>query len=90
MKRLKAWWVYMDDGRDTFKCAVPAATKKDAEAFVAGNGEVVTIRENKGVLDDGYIISADCVADALLKAGFGRDEVNLITRTLTQYTEFTK
>lgn len=88
MKRLKAWWVYMDDGRDAFKVAVPAATKKDAEAFVAGNGEVVTIRENLGSFDDGFVLSVDRLVDDMLKAGWGRAEVDLISRTLTGYTEF--
>lgn len=86
MKKLKAWWVYMDDGRDAFKVAVPAATKKDAEAFVAGNGEVVTIRE----FDDCMFLSVDRLVDDLLSAGWGRPEVDLISRTLTGYTEFAR
>ena len=41
MKKLHVYDVYLDDGRDCFKVTVPAENKKDAEAFTAGNGEVI-------------------------------------------------
>ena len=81
--RLNKYFVYLDDGtEDVLKVAVPAKSEKDAREYVNGNGEVIAIRD----ITDRYPISADQVAKALINAGFGRTEVDLITRTL-QSTE---
>lgn len=37
---MKKYMVYMDDGRDCFKVAVPAMNEKEARKYVEGNGEV--------------------------------------------------
>lgn len=76
---LKKYFVYLDDGtEDVLKVAVPAKSEKDAREYVNGNGEVIAIRE----VTDRYPIDAGYVAKALINAGFGQTEVDLITRTL--------
>lgn len=76
---LKKYFVYLDDGtEDVLKVAVPAKSEEDAREYVNGNGEVIAIRD----ITDRYPISADLVAKALINAGFGQTEVDLITRTL--------
>ena len=77
---LKKYFVYLDDGtEDVLKVAIPAKNEKDAREYVNGNGEVIAIRD----VTERYPISAEDVARALLNAGFGQTEVDLITRTLT-------
>ena len=68
----------MDDGRDCFKCAIPAKNEKDARKYVEGNGEVIAVKD---VTRD-FPISAEKVATALLNANFGENEINYITRCL--------
>lgn len=75
---MKKFMVYMDDGRDCFKCAIPAKTEKDAKQYVKGNGEVIAVKD---VTED-YPISTEKVADALIKANFGEHEIDFITRCL--------
>ena len=77
-REMRKYFVYMDDGRDVFKCAIPAASEKAARKYVEGNGEVVAIKD---VTAD-FPISTGKVADALGKAGFGRTEIDFITRCL--------
>ena len=49
MKKLKKYYVYMDDGHDCFKVAVPALNEKDARiAFLEKNmEETVKILKDK-------------------------------------------
>lgn len=53
---MKKYMVYMDDGRDCFKAAIPAANEKAARKYVEGNGEVIAIKDvtkdfpNRGVI----------------------------------------
>lgn len=75
---MKKYIVYMDDGRDCFKVAVPATSEKAARKYVEGNGEVVTVKD---VTKD-VPISLDKVAQALKNAQFGQIEIDLITRCL--------
>ncbi len=76
---MKKYFVYLDDGKECFKVAVPAKDVAAAKKFVQGNGEIVAIKD----VTDEYPISADKVHDALTKAGFGDVEIQLIVRTLT-------
>ena len=39
MKKMSVFDLYMDDGEATYKVTVPAFSKKDAKAYVEGNGE---------------------------------------------------
>lgn len=75
---MKKYIVYMDDGRNCFKVAVPATSEKAARKYVEGNGEVVTVKD---VTKD-FPISLDKVAQALKNAQFGQTEIDLITRCL--------
>lgn len=76
---MKKYMVYMDDGRDCFKVAIPAVSEKAAVKYVQGNGEVIAVKN----ITEEYPISVDAVADALKRAGFGEVEMMLIIRTLT-------
>ena len=77
----KKFMVYLDDGVDCFKVAVPAKNRKEAEEYTKGNGDIVAIKD----ITEDIPISAEFVADALINAGFGRVETDLIVRTI-QYT----
>lgn len=78
MKAFKVYDVYMDDGRDVFKVVIPAESKQAATKAVAGNGEVVKIRENAIVQN----IDCNKLTDTLRKDGWGDTEIQVITRTL--------
>ena len=79
MRRMNVYDLYMDDGEATYKVTVPAFSKKDAKAYVEGNGEV---EENKqSELQD---IDLNCLADTLKRSGWGQQEVDVITRALAQ------
>ena len=77
---MKKYLVYMDDGHNCFKLAIPADSVKAAKKYVAGNGEIIKVTD---VTED-YPISVEKVGEALLKAGFGEYETDFITRALTQ------
>lgn len=76
---MKKYMVYMDDGRDCFKVAVPATNEKEARKYVEGNGEVIAIKD----ITEDFPISLDKVAQALTNAQFGQVEIDLITRCLS-------
>lgn len=76
---MKKFMVYMDDGRDCFKVAVPAANEVAARKFVEGNGEVVAVKD----ITEDYPISLDKVITALKRANFGQIEIDLISRCLS-------
>lgn len=75
--RFKVFNVYLDDGKDTFKVVVPAENVKQAKQYVSGNGEIVAIREDKDIYID---INELC--NDLKDAGWGRNEIDVIQRTL--------
>lgn len=79
MKKMKVYKVYLEDRTNAFRVIVPACSEKEAREFVAGNGEVVAIKETKD-----YPLDAGKVAYALKKDGFGQAECDIITRTLQQ------
>lgn len=76
---MKKYMVYMDDGRDCFKVAVPAKNEKEAHKYVEGNGEVISVKD----ITKDFPISLDKVAQALKNAQFGQIEIDLITRCLS-------
>lgn len=77
MKKFTVYNVYIDDGRDAFRVTVPAPSKKEAAAYVQGNGDVVAIAPAS--LQD---IDLDCLADTLRRSKWGQEEIDVITRTL--------
>lgn len=78
--KMKKYMVYLDDGKDTYKVAIPAKDEKAAREYVQGNGEVIAVKD----VTDSYPISADKVAQALKNANFGQIEIDYITRTLSE------
>lgn len=76
---MKKYFVYLDDGKSTFRVAVPAKNERDARRYVDGNGEVVAVKD----ITKDYPISAQKVADALASAGFGMTERDLVVRAIT-------
>lgn len=75
---MKKYMVYMDDGKNCFKIAVPAKNEKTAREYVKGNGEIIAVKD----VTEEFPISAEKVAKALLSAHFGEIEIDLITRCL--------
>lgn len=78
MSKLKKFFVYVDDGANVFKLAVPAKNEKDARKFAEGNGEIVCVKE----APEDFFISVEKVYDALKAARFGQTEIDFIFRTL--------
>lgn len=78
---MRKYMVYMDDGSENggcFKVAVPAENEKKAREYVAGNGEVIAIKD----VTETYPIDIRKVQKALADAGFGKTETMYIVRTL--------
>lgn len=80
MKKMKVYDVYLDDGHDALKVTVPAESQKAAEQYVQGNGEVVAIRKNPDIQD----IDLHFLAETLSRNGWGKTEIDIITRALSQ------
>ena len=76
---MKKYMVYMDDGQNCFKLAIPADSVKSAKKYVQGNGEVLKVTD----ITEDYPISINKVVEALKNADFGQVEIDLIMRTLT-------
>lgn len=77
---MKKFMVYLDDGKDVFKLAIPAKDEKIAREYVKGNGEIIAVKD----ITNDFPISVEKVGEALTKAGFGEIEMDLITRALQQ------
>ena len=77
---MKKYMVYLDDGKDCYKLAIPAKDEKTAREYVQGNGEVIAVKD----VTSNYPISSDKVAQALKNANFGQFEVDYITRALQE------
>ena len=72
--------VYLDDGIDVYKIAVPAVSEDEAKRFCSGSGEVIAVKD---ITADCYI-RADKVFDTLKKSGdFTEFEVDFMVRALT-------
>lgn len=79
MKTLRKYIVYVDDGEDCFKIAVPAESKLKAEEYCKGNGDVIAVKD----ITDDCPIDIEKICLALRYAKFGEIEIQLIERTLT-------
>lgn len=75
---MKKYMVYLDDGKGCLKIAVPGNSKQDAKNYVAGNGEIIAIKD----ITEDFPIDLDKVSEALRRANFGEIEIDLITRCL--------
>ncbi len=45
MRKMKTFKIYLDDGKDVYKLYIPAFTRKDAEEYVSGNGDIIKIED---------------------------------------------
>lgn len=77
---MKKYFVYLDDGDNAYKVAVPADNEKAARAYAEGNGEIIAAKD---VTSD-FQISNTKIAKALKDAGFGQYETDFVTRALYQ------
>lgn len=74
---MKKYFVYLDDGKDVYKIAVPAETEDKAKEFVNGNGEVIAVKEIN------CLIETEKVAEALISSQqFDDVQMDLIIRAL--------
>ena len=78
-ENMRKYMVYLDDGRDCFKVAVPATNEKAARKYLEGNGEVIAVKD----ITDDFPISLDKVIQALRNAQFGQTEIDLVARCLS-------
>ena len=81
MQKMKVYKVYMEDtvADECYKVIVPAYSEEDAIDFVNGNGEIISIKETSD-----YPISESKLTDTLKASGYGKSEVLIITRALSQ------
>ena len=78
----KLYKVIFEDRDNVYREYIPAESAEAAEAYIAGNGEIVAVKD---VTED-FPISLDKVADALRAAGFGQIEQAAIVRMIQQYS----
>lgn len=76
--KMRKYMVYVDDGEEVYKVAVPAETEDDARAYVAGNGEIIALRD----VTDSMTISAYDVQRALAEYGVDKLARDMIYRAL--------
>lgn len=76
----KKFFVYVDDGDDVMKIAVPAKNAKDAANYVEGVGEVIKVKE----APEDFFIDEYKVRTALNLYGFGQQEQDFICRALSR------
>ncbi len=78
MKKLNIYKVYLEcvDG-SLFSTFIPAESEKDAVKYCEGNGECIAVKETNQLK-----ICVDTLAETLVKDGWGRAEIEIITRTL--------
>lgn len=79
MKKMNKYMVYVDDGYDAMKIAVPAHNEKEAKEYVKGNGEIIAVKD----VSEQYPIDANYLAEVLDESRFGEVEKDLIVRALT-------
>lgn len=77
---MKKFMVYLDDGKDCYKLAIPAKNEKEAREYVAGNGEVIAVKD----VTEEFYISRDKVSDALKLSHFGDFEIDFCVRALIE------
>lgn len=78
MKKFTVYNVYLDDGDNVYKIVVPAESEAEAIKYCEGNGEIIAVKKNDLVQD----IDTALLADYLRNGGWGKTEVDIITRTL--------
>ena len=82
MRKMKTFKVYLDDGKNVYKLYIPAFTRKDAEEYVAGNGDIVKIEDCTKEIP----IELDTLAE-LVRGRYGEAESDIIIRCLREVLE---
>ena len=78
MKNLKVFEVVLDDTNSPIKVYVPAESKKAAEEYVSGNGDIIMVKESTFIKD----INTQTLATTLRENGWGQIEIDIIVRAL--------
>lgn len=81
-KKMRIYRIYLDDGKNVYKIHVPAYSKKEAELYCQGNGEIV----NSADVTSDFPINISTLHDAL-KTKFGETEIDIIMRCISQTLE---
>lgn len=79
MKKMNKYMVYVDDGYNAMRIAVPAHNEKEAKEYVKGNGEIIAVKD----ISEQYPIDANYLMEVLNGSSFGEIEKDLIIRALT-------
>lgn len=82
MRKMKTFRVYLDDGKDVYKLYIPAFTRKDAEEYVSGNGDIIKIEDCTKEIP----IEIDTLA-GLVRGRYGKAESDIIIRCLQTVLE---
>lgn len=77
MKQLKKFMVYLDDGENCYKIAIPAENEEEARKYVSGNGEIIAVKD----VTEQIRITTQQVKK-LLSEGMNEKEIDFILRTL--------
>lgn len=81
-KKMRIYRIYLDDGENCYKLHIPAYSKKEAELYCQGNGEII----NSTDVTSDFPISMGSLHDAL-KTKFGQTEIDIIMRAISQTLE---
>ena len=78
MKKFTVYNVYLDDGDNVYKLAVPANSEEEAVKYCEGKGEIIAVKKNNLTQN----IDTAALASYLLSGGWDENEIIVITRTL--------
>lgn len=78
MKKINVYEVYLEDNSGVSKIHVPAFTKKEAEQYVSGNGEIIAVKK----LSDKYQIVTEGLSKALKNDDWNDREIEVLTRLI--------
>jgi hypothetical protein len=77
----KLYKVIFEDRDNVYREYIPADNEEAAETYVAGNGDIISIKD---VTED-FPISLAHLSNTLSKAGYGRPEMDAIIRIMQTY-----
>lgn len=77
MEKMKKFVVYVDDEVSVFKVNVAATDEESAKKYVAGNGEIIAVKD----VTDKCRITMDDIAD-LLKSEVPQQKIDFIVTSL--------
>lgn len=86
--KIKAFEVIAECGNDVYKMHFPGTSRADVEKHLTAETDLTPLIIRAGERRPDCPISAAYIADALAAYSFGQMEIDLITRTLTRFTDF--